>query len=310
MKKNNLLACLASVPLVLIPILIRAQGTPTFPTLTTYSNFKCEVYLEVYNGLYDWHENNDYSGGSAPLTDGNKTAVGAVTAANKNDTDGDSKVDEAMNETDVRPGTPPLGRNEVDLIKIVVKKVNPAASLSGNVTLTITGGTVKLWAQPYKGTAITLPHTFPASALNKTVYLEVLEPSTYQGIDIVVSFNGKTDNAKATAVWATFKQAWRENTATPVPGPGAACRLWKIQPWPVKSIIPGYHPLMISATDTGSLTAASGAWITGRIIRDSGAEFYLNSRYCQLMRQNWSTLMSPDKGRPAPPDSITDSRRI
>ena len=44
-----------------IPILIRAQS---IPTLTTYSNFKCEVYLEVYNGLYDWYGNQDYSGGN------------------------------------------------------------------------------------------------------------------------------------------------------------------------------------------------------------------------------------------------------
>lgn len=49
-EKNIFPYCLVGIPLMFIPILIRAQS---IPTLTTYSNFKCEVYLEVYNGLYD-----------------------------------------------------------------------------------------------------------------------------------------------------------------------------------------------------------------------------------------------------------------
>ena len=63
-----------------------------------------------------------------------------------------------------------------------------------------------------------MPYTFAATGLDKTVYLEVLEPSDYQGINIQVSFNGKTDNAKATAIWATYTRSWRDNTALPVPG--------------------------------------------------------------------------------------------
>jgi len=213
MKNNKNSLCLIGImQLLFIPALLFAQ---VIPKITTYSNFKCEVYIEIYNGLYDWHGGNNYSGGSMPLGDGAKTEPGAVTVANKNDTDGDGMID-GSGDTDVRPGSPALGRNEVDLIKIVVKKVNPSTILTGNVELKITGA-VKIWTEPWKGTEIALPYTFPASQLNKTVYLEALESSTIKGIEIEVVYNGKSDVAKATSVWVTRTQYWRENTASPVP---------------------------------------------------------------------------------------------
>jgi hypothetical protein len=39
--------------------------------------------LEVYNGLFDWVTSKDYSGKGIPLSDGDKTAIGAVTVHNK-----------------------------------------------------------------------------------------------------------------------------------------------------------------------------------------------------------------------------------
>lgn len=184
---------------------------------TYYSNFKCEVYLEIYNGMYDWYGGNDYSGKGIPLSDGDKTAIGAVTVANKNDTDGDGIVD--LDDTDVRPGSSTLGRNEIDLIKVVIKKVNEGSSLSGNVIFKINSGNVKIWTHPWKGTEITtLPYTFTASQLDKTLYLEALDASSYQGIEMEVVYNGNSDHAKATSIWVTRNQYWRDNTSDPVPG--------------------------------------------------------------------------------------------
>ncbi|MFN0036870.1 MAG: hypothetical protein ACKVUS_17580 [Saprospiraceae bacterium] len=216
MKKNNVsVYSIGIILLLLMPVLLFAQS---LPKITTYSNFKCEVYIEIYNGLYDWHGGNNYSGGSMPLSDGEKTEPGAATVANKNDTDGDGMVDGGSGETDVRPGSPALGRNEVDLIKIVIKKVNPSAILTGNVEIKITGD-VKIWTEPWKGMEIPLPYTFPASQLDETVYLEALEASAIKGIEVEVVYNGKSDVAKATAVWVTRTQYWRENTSLPIPGP-------------------------------------------------------------------------------------------
>lgn len=216
MKKNNFFIGINWLALLLAPALLFAQS---IPTLTTHANFKCEVYLEIYNGLYDWTDGQDYSGGGMPLNDLNKTLVGAVTVANRNDTDGDGTIDRD-GDVNVRPGSPALGRNEVDLIKIVVKKVNPTASLSGNVVLKINAGSVRAWTQPWKGTQVTMPYTFPASQLEKIVYLEALDASAYQRIEVEVTYNGTSDQAKATAVWVTRTQVWRDDTKLPVPGTG------------------------------------------------------------------------------------------
>jgi hypothetical protein len=82
------------------------------------------VDLVIHNGLKDWVTGTSYSGGQN-LEEDEEETTGAVTVANLNNTDGDFDaggneiVD--VDETDVSvAGMNPPGRNEIDLMKLVV----------------------------------------------------------------------------------------------------------------------------------------------------------------------------------------------
>ena len=69
---------------------------PTPPEQTLTMDFSCgalpEVNIEIYNGLYDWEIEMDYSGGGMPLSNDDEDGKGAVTVANKNNTNGNTTV--------------------------------------------------------------------------------------------------------------------------------------------------------------------------------------------------------------------------
>jgi len=186
-------------------------------TGTASASFECEVVLDIYNGFYDWQGAGiSYSGGQK-LSTGDKQNIGAVTVANLNDTDGDGTTDNMDNI--VTAGS--NGRNEIDLMKIEVRKKNSSAPLSGNVTVSVVSGNVKFWANSTKVTQVTLTGgsvTFPASQLPKVYYVEAVGVSGYlRDIKIQASFNGNTDYVVATAVWLTNTNIWSSNASTPIP---------------------------------------------------------------------------------------------
>lgn len=131
---------LVSIPVFILVYLDAFAKSPLPPKKVTTANFECEIILDIYNGLYDWvDEEREWSGGQL-LANWAKITPGAVTVANLNDTDGDSIPDKDDNEVLASS----IGRDEIDLMKLVVRKKNPASTLSGNVTLRKISGTVKL----------------------------------------------------------------------------------------------------------------------------------------------------------------------
>jgi hypothetical protein len=176
----------------------------TNPTTTTATGptTAIEVDLDIANGQ-----------GGALLDDDKEETPGAFTVANLNDTDNDGAgatpadpVTPDKDDNDVR-GTPPNGRPEVDLMKLMIQKPQP--DMGGNVTLRVVSGSVKLWEQSWKGTEVTLTNgqrEYAVSALPKTLWVEARAASPSLR-DIVLtaeySAQGKTvtDTVKATGIW-------------------------------------------------------------------------------------------------------------
>lgn len=136
--------------------------------------------------------------------------IGAFTVANLNDTNGDGHPD---NDDSYRPvvasGTG--ARDEIDLMKIVLHKPEPAA-LAGSVRLVIEAGDIKIWDDPVKTNEITDLEFSIADcpAEGKTWYVEARAATSLQGISLryEVKPTGKTewycpDRVTATGVWAT-----------------------------------------------------------------------------------------------------------
>lgn len=201
---------------------INAQQLVTPPTKVKEANFRCDIVLEIYDGFYDWVAGKSYSGSGVALDDVKKLNPGAVTVANLNDTNGNGMggnggVDKDENSVLATS----IGRNEVDLMKLVVKERTGVTGLTGNVVLEKVSGAVKLWNQPHKGTMVDIssPISIPVADLPKTYYIEATAASTsLRDIEFKVTFNGTEDGVKATAVWATKTNHWSTNSATPAVG--------------------------------------------------------------------------------------------
>lgn len=152
--------------------------------------------LVIHNGL------EGYSGGQE-ISEEDEETLGALTVANLNDTDGDGTVDKDDNDVSVTGQNPP-GRNEIDLMKLVVKKPDPDDG--GNATLTVKSGDVKLWKHSTKQDEFVLTGGSAEIAtedLPMTLWIEARSPSqAMRDIEIELAYNGTTDTVKATAVWA------------------------------------------------------------------------------------------------------------
>ncbi|MCB0530433.1 MAG: hypothetical protein KDC65_18270, partial [Saprospiraceae bacterium] len=225
MKKLKHIFCL---PVLLWCISAYAQ-TPTSKT----TGFECEVVIDIYNGLKDWATGHAYSGGQL-LTGDDKKTVGAVTVANMNNTDADFNpdgtdiVDSGDDMVAVSPGTT-MGRNEIDLMKIVIRKRDPGMPLpgSGNIIFKVPSS-VRLWAKPTKEVMVMIPSSgeitiTPAElATEKVYYVEAITPSSMiRDIKFEIEYNSHTDYALATAVWVDINpstQVWSSNTTVPVLG--------------------------------------------------------------------------------------------
>lgn len=230
MKKNNnyfdkkwlrqLMSSLKIMPLLAVflisslPIL-KSQNQPLS---NTGLNFSCDDMgednnlLVIFDGLKDWVTGTAYGGGS--IVSGNNGAEetrGAITVANKNDTDGDEHPD---NE-DPSVVASSVGRNEIDLIKLVVLKPTNM-DVGETVVLRKISGNIRLWESPTKeaDTELQLVNNqtqFIATDLdpNKVLYIEAPEVShTIRDIVLEAEYNGQKDVVKATAIWATKQRVF------------------------------------------------------------------------------------------------------
>ncbi len=196
------------------------------PTKTAAANLECEIVLNIYDGFYDWVDGVSYSGSGAPKGSLDKFDFGAVCLANMNDTNGNGTVDSGENEVLATAN----GRNEVDLMKMVVEQKDPAAVLTGSVTLSKVSGSVKLWDSPEKGSqiSITSPITIAASDLPKTYYIEATQASGgLRDIHFLATFDGKEDRVRATAIWVTQGGEWLSGSS-PVPQQGVLANVGNI----------------------------------------------------------------------------------
>ena len=182
------------------------------------------VDIDIYDGFYDWVSNTSWSGGQLVMENGDEEFIkGAVTVANRNDTDGDGTIDyEDMNVVASQ-----VGRNEIDLMKLEIHE--PVPYVGGDVKITIMQGAdrIRLWSSPTKMDSLTRnsnnEYFIDFSALsNSTVELYV-EALTYSmsPSDIVIeaSYKNETDKVSATAFWVESNNVWyiRGNQNNPIP---------------------------------------------------------------------------------------------
>jgi hypothetical protein len=225
MKKTEFTFC------VLVLFLFQTAHSQT-PSTSKSSGFECDVVIDIYNGLKEWATGKSYSGGQLLMEDKKKT-LGAVTVANLNNTDGD--LDAGGN--DIKDIDDPIvsvgsgvtvGRNEVDLMKIVLRKRNPGASLSGtgDVVLQVPAN-VRIWKKSIKQDEVAVVsgeiHIPPVDLESpNTFFVEATAPSgSIRDLKFVVLYNGNSDYALATAVWVDIKpstQVWIANSNEPVLG--------------------------------------------------------------------------------------------
>jgi len=180
---------------------------------------KVEVELVIHNGL------EGYSGGQE-IKGEDKVKKGAITVANLNDTNGDTKVDKDQEKV-VKDGE--KGRDEIDLMKLIVKK--PVPDLKGNAKLKIVSGDIKLWEKSTKEKEITVDKNkeveFKTDDLPKTLWIEARSPSAKpRDIELELEYKGTKDKVLATAVWVAKSRVFAKRQAkdgfpdNPVPGPG------------------------------------------------------------------------------------------
>jgi hypothetical protein len=145
------------------------------------------IKLAIYNGL-----NGEFGG---DIVD-DPINIGAVTVANKNDTDGDGIID---NEDDIVEEST-TGRDEVDLMQLDITYSGRNRRGIEEVDLVLEGD-IKLWEKSTKEVQAEL--TYSLTELPKTVYVEALtESQTLQDISIKAIANDKEyAEVKATAIW-------------------------------------------------------------------------------------------------------------
>jgi hypothetical protein len=161
--------------------------------IATGRTTQVQVDLDIWNG--------QYATGAQELDEVKEDNPGAFTVANLNDTDNNGHPDV---EDTVVNGTPPNGRPEVDLMKLVLRKPQP--DLGDNVTLSVTGP-AKLWEQSTKVTEVELSSgivQFSTSQLDKTLWVEITSPSqSLRDVTLQLSYQGFSDTVKATGIWVT-----------------------------------------------------------------------------------------------------------
>ena len=120
-----------------------------------------------------------------------ETEPGAFTVANKNDTDGDGKVDSGDGDV----------KGELDLMQM---KINPHTNAKPDdpVVLAVPGN-AKLWKSADKKAGEETARQWKAGQLPITVWVELLEPSSAVRAEaFTLTGGGVSDSVNATGVWA------------------------------------------------------------------------------------------------------------
>ncbi len=164
---------------------------------------KGSVTIDIYNGLY-----GSYGGQIIPNSD--KLTKGAVTVANKNDTNGNGHPDK--DDFEVLAG--PTGRDEVDLMKLIIK---PTGFTKGCKVKIEPTGNIAFYNKSTKGPKIT-NLKFDATK-NTIIWVEAISESlSVRDIIIKARAGGIVkDEVKATAIWVQKKNVFYTRSATPTP---------------------------------------------------------------------------------------------
>ncbi|MCB9352790.1 MAG: hypothetical protein H6573_35700, partial [Lewinellaceae bacterium] len=184
------------------------------------------VDIRIFDGFYDWAAGASWSGGQM-VPDAIEASKGAVTVANLNDTDGDTIPDYQ----DMSVTASLVGRNEIDLMKLLVFKPQPYSGGSLKLRVLEGGQRVKFWKAPTKedSLASASPNEYSISFANApdslTYYLEATDHSdTLRDIVIEASYGGKRDTVAATAFWVDSNNVWFNRSIPPQPTfSGASC---------------------------------------------------------------------------------------
>jgi hypothetical protein len=160
-----------------------------------------DIQLKIWDGQYE--------DGAKPIPDVDEDKTGAVTVANKNDTDADTTIDSSDNDVrETRAGAAAHGRDEVDLMKLqAYKPPTYVENTTAKVTVT---GPARLWHESWKATAEDGYSSatgewifrFDATETFKRTWVEILTESASVG-DVVITYeyDGKTDVVFATGIW-------------------------------------------------------------------------------------------------------------
>ena len=132
--------------------------------------FKCEDRVKLTVLKVDMDIANG-QGGSL-IDEDNEETPGAFTVANLNDTDGDGTVDKDDSDVSATAN----GRDEVDLMMLVLRKPEP--DLGDKVKFKVVSGDVKIWEESKKVTEVSLTGgtvEFNTTDLDKTSGLKPVQ---------------------------------------------------------------------------------------------------------------------------------------
>ncbi|MCO6492975.1 MAG: hypothetical protein J5I98_31440 [Phaeodactylibacter sp.] len=210
------------------------------------------VDIRIFDGFYDWASGTSWSGGQM-VPDAIEASKGAVTVANLNDTDGDTIPDYQ----DMSVTASLVGRNEIDLMKLLVLKPQPYSGGSLKLRVLEGGQRVKFWKAPTKedSLASASPNEYNISFGNApdslTFYLEATGHSdTLRDIVIEASYGGKRDTVAATAFWVEKTNVWINRAINPIPSyTGGNCNC---------------------PANMGNHNSSNDKWIAGRIFWEFG----------------------------------------
>ena len=161
--------------------------------------------LTIYNG----------SGGAPVSNKGKiKTEIGAFTVVNQNDTDGDGIVDNI--DTQGVRATDGKGKDEVDLMALVVKK--PTGMIAGDSVIVTATGPARYFGKSTRETPLGNPLVLGADYFQsgdiKVFFVEIYATSdTLRAVEIEMKYTYDmnkqvaTDTVKATGVWVDFAGA-------------------------------------------------------------------------------------------------------
>lgn len=98
------------------------------------------------------------------------------------------------------------GRDEVDLMKIIIRKPNP--DNGGEVELTLRSGSAKVWTNSWKGSEVVLPKKIATKDIPKDGQVYWIEAAAtsqkVRDVELRLTYQGKYDTVKATAIWVSL----------------------------------------------------------------------------------------------------------